>query len=182
MTTLPSETVSIDAQLSVPEVLRRLRAEAEDWHESKLAPEARRSGVTGYRLRIDPQRGASARLWTKPKATVVCDLALHPTAGGVRCVGVLRLRHPLSVGMGVWAALAVVTTLGGSAGALAPWPGIGLAVDAVVASAVSLACLLGLGYGLLRLWWHMGRFQRAELKRLLLRVTANPAEPLRFDA
>ena len=175
---LPPERIELDSPIAAPELLRRFRAEAEDWHESKLAPEARRAGITGYRFRTKPNSARTVQLWTKPQPIIVCELVLEPTVNGVRCIGEMRLTRGLRIGLGLWAALGVLGTLGGAAAALMHWDTFGERVASALGSCVGLVIVCGLGYGLLHLWWHMGRLQRAELKRLIGRVTASTPDAL----
>ena len=54
-----------------------------------------------------------------------------------------------------------------------------MAFASLGASAVTFGLLLALGYGLVRWWWYGARFQRAEVRRLLVRAAANSADALR---
>ena len=103
-------TLELQSPLPAPLVLDRIRADAEDWHESRLSPAARQRNLYGFALRV---RGH--RFWLRVRGgrqnafAPVCDGEVHDSDSGSRIVARFRLPYLSVIAGVVWVAALVAS-------------------------------------------------------------------------
>ena len=164
-------TLELPSPLPAPSVLTRIRADAEDWHESRLSPAARQRNLYGFALRI---RGH--RFWLRVRGArqnafaPVCHGEVHESDSGSRIVARFRLPYFTVVAGVVWVSAVMAAIL------LAPWsPSVDSPSQAVLAAlfmAITAALLLFLAYAGVQYLRREAQIWHDEIVALLRRASS----------
>ena len=167
-------TLELQSPLPVPLVLDRIRADAQDWHESRLSPAARQRNLYGFALSV---RGH--RFWLRVRGgrqnafAPVCEGEVHDSDSGSRIVARFRLPYLTVIAGVVWVAAVVGGVL------IAPWSPVvdspGQAVLAALFMASAAALLLAVAYAVMRYLRQEGQIWHDEIAALLRRASSGEA-------
>ena len=170
-----SEPIMFESPRPPEEVLRRLRAEAADWHESRSSAEARAELTCGLRLRVRGSAGGvairlSARGDRRTSLLPVFEGVLEGTATGSTLVGRFRGSRLGVVVFAAWFALVLFLVVGAPLYACRRSGSVAQAISAGVL-AIVVAGVFGLvGWWIVSESYRAGEVRRGEMRAVLTRV------------
>jgi hypothetical protein len=164
-------TLELQSPLPPPAVLDRIRADAEDWHESRLSPAARQRNLYGFALRVRGHRfSLRVRGGRQNAFAPVCEGEVHDSRPGSRIVARFRLPYLTVIAGILWVSAVMAAVLIAPRSRAVDGPGEG--VLAALFMAIAAALLLSLAYAAMRYVRREAHIWHDEIAALLRRASS----------
>ena len=163
--------LELESPLPATRVLDRLRADAEDWHESRLSAAARQRNLYGFALRI---RGHRFRLRVRGAQqnafAPICEGEVLDAHSGSRIIATFRLPRLTVVAGIVWVSAIAAGVI------VTPWSpvvdSLGEGLLAALFMAIAAALFLSVAYAVLRYLQREAQIWHDEIAALLRRASS----------